>query len=207
MGVHEIMYGTQWYIRIGNLGFNLVLLNLLWLLFSFFGLFILGIFPATAALFAVMRLIIMESDNGSIIKLFWDKFKSEFIASNVVGYIMLFIGLVLYTDFKVLHYINQETLYIMLMSVTMLVIFIYLLSLLYIFSVFVHYDLKLWQYPKHAFILVIARPLHTLIMAASIVTILFLYLQLPVLILLFGISLISFVLMKIAHLSFLKKEV
>ncbi|WP_185960093.1 YesL family protein [Planococcus soli] len=201
------MYGTQWYIRIGNLGFNLVLLNLLWLLFSFFGLFILGIFPATAALFAVMRLIIMESDNGSIIKLFWDKFKSEFIASNVVGYIMLFIGLVLYTDFKVLHYINQETLYIMLMSVTMLVIFIYLLSLLYIFSVFVHYDLKLWQYPKHAFILVIARPLHTLIMAASIVTILFLYLQLPVLILLFGISLISFVLMKIAHLSFLKKEV
>lgn len=207
MGVHEIMYGTQWYLRIGNLGFNLVLLNLLWLSFSFFGLFILGIFPATAALFAVMRLIIMESDNGSIIKLFWDKFKSEFIASNVVGYIMLLIGLVLYTDFKVLHYISQDTLYIVLMSVTMVVVFVYLLSLLYIFSVFVHYDLKLWQYPKHAFILVIARPLHTLIMAISIVIILFLYLQLPVLILLFGISLISFVLMKIAHLSFLKKEV
>ncbi|ANU21988.1 YesL family protein [Planococcus donghaensis] len=201
------MYGTQWYMRIGNLGFNLVLLNFLWIVFSFFGLFIVGIFPATAALFAVMRLIIMESDSSSITKLFWTKFKSEFVAANIVGYIMLFIGLVLYADFKALHYINQDTLYTILMSATMVVIFVYLLSLMYIFSVFVHYDLKLSQYPKHAFILVIARPLHTLIMAISIGAISFLYLQLPVLLFLFGISLISFVLMKFSYLSFSKKEV
>ncbi|MGB6409472.1 MAG: DUF624 domain-containing protein [Planococcus donghaensis] len=207
MGVHEIMFGTQWYMRLGNWGFNLVLLNLLWLLFSFSGLLVLGIFPATAALFAVMRLMIMETDNGSIMKLFWVKFKSEFVAANVVGYMMLLIGLVLYTDLKVMHYVNQDTLYTILMSTTMVVIFIYLLSLLYIFSVFVHYDLKFWQYPKHAFILVIARPLHTLIMAILVVFILFLYLQLPVLIVLFGISLISYVLMKFSYLSFSKESV
>lgn len=207
MGVHEIMFGTQWYMRLGNWGFNLVLLNLLWLLFSFSGLLVVGIFPATAALFAVMRLMIMESDNGSMIKLFWAKFKAEFIAANVVGYVMLLIGLVLYTDLKVLHYVNQDTLYTILMSTTMVVIFIYVLSLLYIFSVFVHYDLKIWQYPKHAFILVIARPLHTLIMAILVVSILFLYLQLPVLIVLFGISLISYVLMKFSYLSFSKESV
>lgn len=207
MGVHEIMFGTQWYMRLGNWGFNLVLLNLLWLLFSFSGLLVVGIFPATAALFAVMRLMIMESDNGSMIKLFWAKFKSEFVAANVVGYVMLLIGLVLYTDLKVLHYVNQDTLYTILMSTTIVVIFIYVLSLLYIFSVFVHYDLKIWQYPKHAFILVIARPLHTLIMAILVVSILFLYLQLPVLIVLFGISLISYVLMKFSYLSFSKESV
>lgn len=201
------MFGTQWYMRLGNWGFNLVLLNLLWLLFSFSGLLVVGIFPATAALFAVMRLMIMESDNGSMIKLFWAKFKAEFIAANVVGYVMLLIGLVLYTDLKVLHYVNQDTLYTILMSTTMVVIFIYVLSLLYIFSVFVHYDLKIWQYPKHAFILVIARPLHTLIMAILVVSILFLYLQLPVLIVLFGISLISYVLMKFSYLSFSKESV
>ncbi|MDN3450048.1 DUF624 domain-containing protein [Planococcus sp. APC 3906] len=201
------MFGTQWYMRLGNWGFNLVLLNLLWLLFSFSGLLVVGIFPATAALFAVMRLMIMESDNGSMIKLFWAKFKSEFVAANVVGYVMLLIGLVLYTDLKVLHYVNQDTLYTILMSTTIVVIFIYVLSLLYIFSVFVHYDLKIWQYPKHAFILVIARPLHTLIMAILVVSILFLYLQLPVLIVLFGISLISYVLMKFSYLSFSKESV
>ncbi|AUD14796.1 hypothetical protein CXF77_04495 [Planococcus sp. MB-3u-09] len=207
MGVHGIMFGTQWYMRLGNWGFNLVLLNLLWLLFSFSGLVVLGIFPATAALFAVMRLMIMETDNGSMIKLFWAKFKEEFVAANVVGYMMLLIGLVLYTDLKVLHYVNQDMLYTILMSTTMVVIFVYLLSLLYIFSVFVHYNLKVWQYPKHAFILVIARPMHTLIMAILVVFILFLYLQLPVLIVLFGISLISYVLMKFSYLSFSKEKV
>jgi uncharacterized membrane protein YesL len=42
---------TSWYIRIGEWAFNLFLLNILWLFFSLLGLFVLGIFPATVALF------------------------------------------------------------------------------------------------------------------------------------------------------------
>ncbi|MBP2075961.1 YesL family protein [Oceanobacillus polygoni] len=205
MEAREIMFGTQWYFRLGNLGFNLVLLNFLWILFTASGLFILGGFPATAALFAVIRLIIMETDNGSIIKMFWNKFKTEFLASNVIGYLMLLIGLLLYIDFKVLHHIKQNTLYMALMSLTMVIILVYLLSLLYVFPVFVHYDLKLWQYPKFALIPVIARPLRTLIMAITLAGILFVYMKFPVLILLFGLSLISFILMKFAYLSFSNK--
>lgn len=205
MEVHEQMYGTQWYIRAGNWAFNLVLLNLLWFLFSVLGLFIFGFFPATAALFAVIKQMVMEDEDAPILKLFFKKFKAEFFMSNAVGYLFLIFGLILYLDLRVLQQLDNNILQLTLASVTVVIGFIYLLTLLYIFPIFVHFDLKLWQYPKHALILAVAKPFHTVFMLAILALVILLYMKMPVLILIFGMSLIGLVMTKIATFSFPRK--
>jgi len=197
---------SRWYIRLGNLGFNLVVLNLLWISFSFLGLFVLGIFPATAALFSVLRQLIMEDEDLPIFKLFFEKFKSEFLMSNLMGYLFLSVGIILYIDFRVLQLLDNNFLQLALASITFVIAFVYLLILLFIFPIFVHFDLKFWQYPKHALILAIARPFQTLYMIIGLSIVLFLYMNFTVLILVFGMSLIAFVMMKVASISFPRKE-
>ncbi|MDQ0257057.1 putative membrane protein YesL [Evansella vedderi] len=201
------MFGTQWYIRLGNWGFNLLLLNILWVLFSCIGLIIVGIFPATAALFAVLRELIMEDADTPVFKLFWSKFKAEFIQSNILGYIVILVGVVLYVDLRVLHQLDSGLLQLTLASITVVIGFAYLLILLYIFPVFVHFNLKLWQYPKHALILAIGRPFHTITLFAGIAIIILIYLAVPALIFAIGMSLISFIMMKVASMSLPRKNI
>ncbi|OIJ15130.1 hypothetical protein BKP37_06850 [Anaerobacillus alkalilacustris] len=200
------MFGSQWYIRLGNWAFNLVLLNLLWFLFSFLGLFIVGFFPATAALFAVLRQLVMDDEDAPILKLFWNKFKSEFVMSNLVGYFVFIFGLILYLDLKVLQQLDNSIFRLALASITVVVAFAYLLTLLYIFPIFVHFDLKFMQYPKHALILAVAKPFHTILLIFMLAIVLFLYLKIPALIFIFGMSLIGLVMVKIASFSFPRKS-
>ncbi|RKL66855.1 hypothetical protein CR203_13570 [Salipaludibacillus neizhouensis] len=196
-------------IRIGVWIFNVFLLNLLWFIFSLLGLIIFGLFPATAALFSVLRNLIMETDDLStleVIRLFWSKFKSEFLKSNLVGFILSICGFILYLDIRVLQQLDNNLFHVSLSIVTFVIGFVYLLIFLYIFPVFVHFDLKVLQYPKHAFILAIGRPLKTIVMMIVLAIVIFLYTILPGLIPVFGVSLISLVIMKTASLSFPEKS-
>jgi uncharacterized membrane protein YesL len=197
---------SPWYMRLGTFAFNLVLLNLLWFSFSFLGLFILGFFPATAALFAVLRQLIMEDEDTSVFKLFWSKFKSEFIMSNLIGYLILMFGLILYVDLRVLQQLDNNIIQLALASITVVIGIVYLLTLLYIFPLFVHFDLKFWQYPKHALILAVAKPFQTIMMIGGLAIVIFMYMNFPVLILVSGMSLISFVMMKVASFSLPRKD-
>src|SRR5690625_1738950 len=142
------MFESRWYVRVGNLGFNLIALNLLWLLFSGLGLFVIGIFPATAALFSSIRQIIMQADDIPVFKFFFGKFKKEFIQSNLIGYLFLIVGVVLYIDVKFINRLEENVLHTFLMGIIILVVFLFFITLLYIFPIFVHLNLKFWQYPK-----------------------------------------------------------
>jgi uncharacterized membrane protein YesL len=191
--------------RIGNLGFNLLALNLLWLLFSTIGLYILGIFPATVALFSAIKQIIIEKDDIPVFKVFWKSFKREFTKANLLGYLVLAIGVILYLDVKVIQGLEIPLLYTVLNGLIIFVIFIYLLIVLYIFPIFVFYDFKFWQYPKYAIIIAIGRPLQTVLILAGTTALLLLYRYFPFLIAVFGMSLFSYIIIKIASSSFPNK--
>lgn len=196
---------SQWYIRIGVWLLNLFLLNLLWLVFSLAGLIVAGFFPATFALFSVLRKLIMETDDLtilSVVKLFWIKFKTDFLASNFIGFAISLCGFILYLNLRVLQQLDYSLFHASLTIVTFAIGLAYLLTLLYIFPVFVHFNMKIFQYPKHAFILAIGRPLQTLSMMLGLAIVIFLYTKIPGLIPVFGVSLISVVIMKTASLSF-----
>lgn len=192
---------TNLYVFVGEWALNIFLLNLLWFLFSTLGLFVLGIFPATAALFAVMRKLVMTSEEVPIFRLFWKTFKDEFVRSNLLGYVLVAAGLILYIDLRVLQQLEVTFLHQFMTIVTFLLIFIYVVILLYVFPIFVHFNLKTFQYIKYAFILAIGRPLQSLLMVLVLAGLFFVLFQIPGLIPVFGASLISFTLMKMTSKS------
>lgn len=69
----------------GDFGFNLILLNILWVAFTLLGLVIFGLFPATIALFAVIRKWILENEDTPILQEFIKRYKAEFKMANVIG--------------------------------------------------------------------------------------------------------------------------
>jgi uncharacterized membrane protein YesL len=84
---------SQWLTRI-------VCVNLLWLFFSVVGLLLLGFFPATASMFAVLRKWLMGDTDIQVFKSFWGFYKKDFIKTNMIGYFVVIIGLILYMDYR-----------------------------------------------------------------------------------------------------------
>lgn len=195
------------YVRLGEWCLNLFLLNCLWFIFSLVGVFFLGIFPATVALFAVLRKLTMESEEEvRIFHLFWTTYKSEFIRGNMLGYVWSIIGIMLLVDLRVLNQVEITPLHQALTIALYFLLAFYLFISLYLFPIYVHYNLRFLEYYKYAFVLVIGRPLKTILLFISVILILFLFSRIPGLIPVFGVSFIGFIMMKIASTSLMKRN-
>lgn len=201
------MIENKWYMRLGTLGFNLIYLNLLWIAFTLLGGIVFGIFPATAALFAVVRKMILEDEDASVFPEFIAHFKASFKTSNLIGYAGSFIGLFLLIDFRIIQSMSHESVQVLLFNLILIIGIFYLIAMLYIFPVYVHFDLKWKEYFRYACILTIARPFQTIMLAAFVAAVVYLYILVPALVFILGVSFMSFIIMKIASLSFPKKQV
>ncbi|WP_180955570.1 YesL family protein [Bacillus sp. V33-4] len=147
---------------------NAFLLNTLWLLTC---LPILTIFPATAAMFGVVR----EWKNRKDIQIFsafFCLFKENFKQSFLIGTLwMAFAGLLL-GDFIITNQLNSDVKYILFSFFFLLGILCLIVSI-YIFPVSVHYQASLAKVIKNALLLSISRLHYTflsiLIIAGAIV--------------------------------------
>lgn len=185
---------------------RLAYVNILWGLFTLAGAIILGVAPATVALFTVVRKWLLFSDNDvPIFKTFLNTYKKEFWRANKIG---LFIGLVsyvLYIDF--LYIANVREAFQLAFSVFLIVILVfYAITLLYLFPIYVHYELRFLQYVKYSFFIGMANPLMTLTMFLSIILLTVLFMYIPGLIPFFSVSSFSVVLMWCALKVFRKIE-
>lgn len=168
---------------------QLVYLNFLWLLFTFIGAGIFGLFPATIALFTVLRKM-TSNDQVTIFPLFWATYKAEFkkaIGYALLTYIVIFI---LAIDFYAVYYIGgflQFTIF-PLIIVTYLVIS----TLIVFFPVYVHFELTYWQYIKQAFLIGIVSPFTVLLLIFYVIVCYGLFNLMPGAIPLFGVSLFAY---------------
>ncbi|WP_042459468.1 YesL family protein [Neobacillus dielmonensis] len=146
---------------------KLVSLNLLWIGFSIAGLLVLGAFPSTIAMFAVVRKWITGERDVPIFQTFWKSFKKEFMKGNILGYLLFAIGYILYID---LQYVRlQEGLLFQFLSYAILgLFFIYFIIVLYVFPLFVHFETKILHYLKWSLIIGISHPIITCLMAAGL---------------------------------------
>ncbi|WP_121609114.1 YesL family protein [Mesobacillus foraminis] len=191
----------EWYMRFGDWILKLLILNLLWVMFTMAGLIILGFFPATTALFAVIRKLIMKDESVSIFQLFWSTYKLEFVKSNFLGMVVLLIGAILFMDIYILNKLDPSILNQILVILMFVLIVIYMAVIAYIFPVFVHYDTNISGYFKYAIILVIGRPFHTIFMLVIIIALLYLLRWIPGFIPILGFSLFALIVMKITSMS------
>jgi uncharacterized membrane protein YesL len=176
----------------------LAYVNLLWIFFTGCGLVIAGAFPATAGLFAVVRKWILQGTDLPVWKTFWRSYRKEFLKANLVGYLYLAAGWLIYIDLKFFQN-DGGTIGLVLSYMFLLAFIFYIVMGLFLFPVFVHFDLKLLKYFKQTFFIVMLRPFEAIVAAAGMLGVYFVMIFVPGFIPFFSVSLAAFIAMKMAH--------
>ena len=196
--VNRIYSATEWIARFAYI-------NLLWIGFSLAGLVFLGFFPATISMFAVIRKWIMGERDIPIFRTFWTTYKSEFLRGNGLGLIVAVVGGLIVLDLVYMKNFEnglmnsiQIPLYMFMFAVVM--------TIFYLFPVYVHYELKLMQVIKNSFLIMIINPLENLAMIAGIAALLFVVNYIPGLGFFFGGSLCAAIIMASGYLAFNKVD-
>ncbi|SHM66314.1 YesL family protein [Gracilibacillus kekensis] len=198
--------GINVYIGIGEWLFKIILLNLYWFLFTVLGLLFLGLFPATVALFATIRQDLKSEDDSKLFKTFISYYKSEFIKGNILGYLFVLIMGILFINIRILGNIEFSTLNSSLMIVTYILMGIVFLVSLYIFPIYVHYNLSIIGYIKYSAVLFIGKPLQTLFLLLSLAVLCYFFYQFPGFIPAISGSLIAYIIMRVSYSSFQIEE-
>ena len=184
----------------------LAYLNLLWMGGLAAGLFVLGLFPATVSMFAVIRgLLKRDSAENRIFHTFVSTYKKEFVKSNLIGFTIAAMGCVLYLDFLFIQNMSGVVYYILFTGLIFISL-VYVISLLYIVPVYVHYDLSFFQYFRHAVLIGIVSPVITLLMLAGLAGLYLLLVSIPGLIPFITTSSVAFILMSSALIVFHRLE-
>jgi uncharacterized membrane protein YesL len=184
---------------------KLVYVQFLWLLGSIAGLVIGGLFPATMAMFAVLRKMIQREDEFSFFQTFWVTFRREFWKANVLGGIISLIGFILYfylVFLKAHEGAVSVILYILVLSIT----FVFLITNLFLGPVFVHYQLRVYQYLRMSLLFCLSCPFHGISMIGGLVAFYFLMTYVPGLLPFLSVSLLAWFLMFMANLAFEKAK-
>lgn len=185
---------------------RLAYVNLLWILFTILGLGIFGFFPASAAMFAVVRKWINGETDIEIFPTFWESYRNEFVKINLLGFLLTVIGYLLTIEFQILR--TQDHVAYLIASFGVVGLFLLLsIIVLYIFPIFAHFKLRRFEYIKWAFVIGISHPLLTIVLFATLIIIYYVTFSLiPALLFFFGGSITAYILMWGATLTFSKYE-
>jgi uncharacterized membrane protein YesL len=155
-GIYEI---CEWIMR-------LAYVNLLWLFFTLLGLGVLGFFPATSAMFTLVRGWLLGQEL-KVFPTFWRSCRKNWIDANLLGYFLLAVGILLYVDIRLMRSFNHP--FFDLLSFAALGFgFLYLVVLLYAFPLYVHVRLKKREVVRLALFAGMKHPLRTLILLVCI---------------------------------------
>lgn len=182
---------------------RIALLNVLWIVFTLLGLGVLGLFPATAATFTIARKWVNGETDIPVVRTFWNNYKKDFVQSNLLGYLLSIVGYILYLDFVFLTVSPSNAVYLLTIPFV-LIAFIFLLTVLYVFPVFVYYDMKLFQVLKSAFFIMLLHPLQTLIMLIGCLGLAVILWTFQGIAIFFGPAVLAVIIMMPAHRAFQK---
>ncbi|MFJ7976710.1 YesL family protein [Peribacillus sp. NPDC096379] len=169
--MNNVYVVCDWIIR-------LLYLNLLWIVFTIAGLVIAGIFPATVALFSVLKEWIHEGKNVRVFNVFLNIYRKEFLKANRLGIILFFISIVFYTDWLFTNQLSG-TLGMITKGVLLGSGFVFGITLLYVVPVYLQVDGKVFTTIKLAFLIGIIYPHYTFIMMLSVASLMLISFLLP----------------------------
>lgn len=151
---------------------RLAYLNILWILFSILGLFLLGFYPATVAMFAIERKWIRGNKELAIFKTFKEEFFKNFKQGNIIGHCFTLLAILIYINYQfvmVMDFWLADILQYVLFAVAFLVCIIFI----YIFPVFVHYQVTLIEAISFAFVIALSSPLNTILILINVISFFF----------------------------------
>lgn len=167
----------------------LAVLQLMWIGLTLLGLVVFGITPATVGLFSVMRKRIQGKDSlrGLTIE-YWQVYKREWLNANKIGIVLMVIGYFVILNLRIVLPMGGFSGLVMLCIMVMVTI-LYIIMLINIFQVFVHYELPFTRYFSTALLLSISFPIQAIGSFIGVFVLYKLFAFLPGLLPFFGISL------------------
>lgn len=180
---------------------KLVYINVLWILFSTAGLLVFGFMPASIAMFTVIRRWIHGNHETAVFTEFYNTFKKEFFKGNAFGLIILIVGLNVYLYVHFLPVIAAPLNSLLLIFIFLLGL-IYLMFVIYIVPVYVHYDLPFVQYFKYTIYVGMTNVNITFLLAAGVGLLCYFFIRVPGFIPFFSMSAIGFYIMWLADKGF-----
>ncbi|MCH1624613.1 YesL family protein [Fredinandcohnia quinoae] len=194
--VNRIYSATEWIAKFAYV-------NLLWIGFSLLGLVVLGFFPATISMFAVIRKWIRSETDIPIFQTFWSTYKSEFIRGNGLGLLVIVVGGLIVLDLAFMR--NSGNSFISVIHIPLyLFMLAAVMTIFYLFPVYVHYELKLFQMIKNSFFMMLIHPIENLVMISGLAAMFFVVKFIPGLGFFFGGSLSAAIIMATGFLAFNK---
>lgn len=180
-------------------------LNVLWVVFTLLGGIILGIHPATAALFSSLKRWREDDIDQVNFKSFKEDFKQAFKSSNVLGiFITVLVGLLLFNGMIV--YTNQAVIHPVLIVLFMISVLLATVLLLYVYPVYVYFKRPAKTTIVYALIIGMAHPLITIMLVVFASLLAIVIYSTSGLSIFFGVSVIAFLIMKFSLGIFTKLE-
>ena len=146
---------------------KLVYLNILWMGLSLMGGVVLGLAPATMAMFAICRNWARGDQQGPLFRIFWQKYRQEFWSANAVGGLWAVAVAILALDRQAIvihaHLLPYLTETIFFAGVVPSVV-----GLLYTGPVFAYYQLAPWAVIYYALAIGFTHPIRTIAVIAGI---------------------------------------
>lgn len=191
--------------HVGEWVYRLLILNVLWLGFALLGLGVLGIFPATHALFSLLRKWTMNKRSVNIPKDYFYYYRKDFWKINALGYVLVLIAAILWLDFR--YFMSITSIGMFIVAHFMLLFFVLsLISVCVLFPIATHYELSFTQYVKQAMLYPFTHMGTMLLLAISYLLYYFIAYEVPGIVPFLGISLPCFITMKIIYPTFQQKE-
>lgn len=137
------------------------------------------VFPATAALFTVVRKWVMGNTDVSTFRTFFQGYKENYLKSMLGGVIYTLLFVIMYVDVTV--YMTQMANFRIvgiLMLVLMIILFV---SMFNFFSIVVHYQMTFKEVMTNSILLTIARPIRVFSTLIGAGVLLYIGLRYPVL--------------------------
>jgi uncharacterized membrane protein YesL len=184
---------------------RLAYLNILWILFTFAGLILFGLVPATTAMFAVTRKWVLGNTDIKLFITFWEIYRKEFFKVQPFGLFLILVGFVFWIDYQ--FYIEGNAAVFLPVKFLIAGLFVlYVLFLLFIFPVYAHYQFKPLQYVKNVLLIVLSYPLESILMICGCLFMYMFVINFSGLSLFLSVSPLAFWLTFISHHVFSKME-
>ncbi|MCM3575592.1 DUF624 domain-containing protein [Mesobacillus subterraneus] len=139
--------------RTANIIVDFFLLNLLWVIAS---IPVITFFPATAAMFGVVRKWILKKETKGVLLTFTSLFKEAIFKQFHVAIVWYIAAFIIYLDFNLIEHMANPTLFFVVILYAGG--FLFAITSLYLFPVIVHYDLRLRHMWKNSLYLAIIHP-------------------------------------------------
>jgi uncharacterized membrane protein YesL len=188
----------------GDWIYRLVLLNFLWIGFSILGGLIFGIFPATAAMFTLLRKWMIQRNECHLFKDFALSYKDNFIKSNLIGFTILGIWLIVWIDLSFL--LESTNIFAVIFSYLLMAVLLSVsISMLVLFPVFAHYEMSYVQYIVQVLKYPIVHVKQSFFIGVILVIYSLLLFKFPSILPFLGTSLVVFSIAKVLFPTFDKK--